>query len=379
MRIGILTLPLHTNYGGILQAFALKTVLEKRGHSVKIFDYNNSKLSISHICKLPYYYIKRIIANVCGQNVPLFWEHKLRNEQPIIREHINRFIEKNIDRYTIDSFSEIRESEYDAIIVGSDQVWRPKYFEQLFNASILEAYLNFAKQWNVRRIAYAVSFGVDEWEYTPQKTSVCRTLIKKFDAVSVREESAVRLCEDNLEVDAKVVLDPTMLLDIKDYVDLISDYPVTDKHSTIMTYILDNSKFKMNVVEEFKRKTGYRIYSHSPESYDINENIDKRILPSVEDWIDGFYSSEFIITDSFHACVFSILFQKPFAVIINEDRGATRFYSLLRLFGLEDRIVRSLNDINDSLLNSPLPESVNARLKEFREYSFNFLNILENE
>lgn len=379
MRIGILSLPLHTNYGGILQAFALKTVLERNGHSVKIFCPTTPKIGLKYRLKLPYYYLKRIVSNLCGHKVPVFWEHKINAERPKIRQHILRFINVNFDIVYVDDFRNIGDREFDAIIVGSDQVWRPKYFESLYAAPITDAFLGFAEKWSIKRMAYAASFGVANWEYSMRQTDKCRKLIKRFDAVSVREDSAVTLCSEKLSIKAELVLDPTMLLNAEDYISLLSNSQLSSKKNIIMTYILDNNEFIDEVVQIIKNRTGYPIYAHRPESSDINDCIDKRILPSVEDWIDGVYQSKMIITDSFHACVFSILFHKPFLVIINDDRGATRFISLLKMFGLEDRIINSVEAISDSLLVDPLPESVYTKLDEFRVKSYKFLDQLYDE
>ena len=100
------------------------------------------------------------------------------------------------------------EGEYDAFIVGSDQVWRPSY-----NQHLEQAFLNFTENWkNVKRIAYAASFGVDNWEFTKKQTKECKRLVQKFDFVSVREDTAVNLCKEHLGIEATHVLDPTLLL-----------------------------------------------------------------------------------------------------------------------------------------------------------------------
>ena len=102
---------------------------------------------------------------------------------------------------------------------------------------------------------------------------------------------------------------------------------------------------KQQMVKEFSNKNNYEIRTVNPELNNIKCDLNKRIVPSVEEWLIAFRDSDFIITDSFHACVFSILYQKPFAVIVNNERGSSRFLSLLSMFGLTDRMVNCLNDI----------------------------------
>lgn len=376
MKIAILTLPLNINYGGILQAYALQTVLQRMGHNVYVIDYD-SMVPYSHpFWKMPEIYAKRIVKNLIGRRTPVFYEHKYRKEMPVIRQNTNAFINKYIKRLIITDFSQIKEGDFDAFIVGSDQVWRPKYFEWAFYSGIANAYLDFTKEWSVKRLSYAASFGVDCWEYNDEQTLICRELIKLFDKVSVRESSAMGLCAEKLEVDATHVLDPTMLLSCEDYMSLLDIKSIPTSKGELMTYILDDSPDKAELIKALSRITGYTHFNVRAKSYDFNDSIKDRIQPPVESWIRGFYDAKLVITDSFHACVFSILFKKPFVVVVNKERGASRFYSLLNMFGLGDRIVTSIDDVKDYHYSHPLPENVYERLDEMRKISKSFLSVL---
>ena len=334
MRIGILTLPLHTNYGGILQAYALQTVLERMGHEVCLIE----KTPYLHLpaWKAPLVYGKRVLKNMIGRTCPIFYEQqvnrKIRYENPIIRQNTDKFINKYIKRRIVNDFSEIKEKDFDAIVVGSDQIWRPKYFHQ-----IEHAYLDFTKGWNIIRIAYAASFGTDTWEYSMEQERRCAALIKKFNAVSVREDSAVGLCKDHFAVDALHLLDPTMLLNSEDYVRLFRTAAIPPSHGSMLCYVLDESNDKAIIVDKLAKAKGLVPFRVNSKVEDKFAPISERIQPSVEQWLRGFYDAEFVVTDSFHACVFSILFNKPFVVVGNKDRGLSRFDSLLRLFNLEGR------------------------------------------
>ena len=167
MRIGILTLPLHTNYGGILQAYALQTVLERMGHDVCLIEKKRQPLRLP-LWKAPLSYGKRIVKNLTGHPFPIFYEKKMNREEPIVRQNTDKFINKYIKRRIVDDFSDIKETDFDAIVVGSDQIWRPKYFQE-----IEHTFLDFTEGWNIKRIAYAASFGTDKWEYTPEQTERC--------------------------------------------------------------------------------------------------------------------------------------------------------------------------------------------------------------
>ena len=234
----------------------------------------------------------------------------------------------------VDNYSDLKAEDFDAIVVGSDQVWRPKYF-----GKIEDAYLQFAKDWNIKRIAYAASFGTAEWEYTENQTEICKDLIKKFDAVSVREDSGKDMCKKYLDVDAEHLLDPTMLLEKEDYIRIFANSGTPQSPGTLMCYILDETPEKQSLINKISREKDLIPFRVNSKVENCTAPLAERIQPPVEQWIRGFYDAEFVVTDSFHACVFSILFNKPFIAISNKGRGESRFQSLLKLFDLDNRII----------------------------------------
>ena len=372
MKIGILTLRLHNNYGGILQAYALQKVLQQMGHDVTLIDK-------SRFIKLPlfsfsryYLYFKRLILKILSdRNLPVRWDKKRNEDMAIMSTNTYPFILRYIKRIEANhDYSNIRHNDFDAFVVGSDQVWRPKYFGQTI---IPCAYLSFAKEWNVKRISYAASFGTEEWEYTEAQISECKEWIKRFDAISVRESSAVQLCKEHLNADALHVLDPTMLLSATDYIQLFKDANTPRSSGSLMCYILDETEDKQKVVSNVEETLHLTAFSVNSKYEVRTAPLEERIQPPVEAWLRGFYDAEFVLTDSFHACVFSILFEKPFIVYGNKDRGMARFHSLLSIFGLENRLVTSSAEAQ-KVISVPIDWSlVNAKKKEWQEKSLNFL------
>lgn len=340
MKIAILTLPLHTNYGGILQAYALQTVLEQMGHEVCLIERRTRPTRLP-LWKMPYSYGKRIIKNLTGHPYPIFYEQKKDREAPIVAQNTNKFIKKYIKRLVVNEFSDIHKEDFNVIIVGSDQIWRPKYFPK-----IEKAYLSFTKNWNIKRIAYAASFGTDDWEYNSKQTQNCRHLISKFEAVSVREKSGIDLCYKFLGVNAKQVLDPTLLLKTEGYISLFKSIDVPKSPGNLLGYILDNTPEKVSFINHIAKLQGLIPFRVDSKVENKTAPLNDRIQPPLENWLRGFYDAEFVITDSFHACVFSILFHKPFLVIGNKKRGISRFQSLLSMFGLEDRLIDVHSQIN---------------------------------
>lgn len=372
MKIGILTLPLHINYGGILQSYALQTVLERMEHEVYVIEKEKQPLTL-HKYKMLLTYGKRIAKNIIGEKVPIFFEQKYNKEQPIIRQNTDKFINKYIHIVKYKNFCDIKESEYNAIVVGSDQVWRPRYFRV---DKIENTFLEFAENWNIKRIAYATSFGTDEWEYSTKQTSRCSELLKKFDAVSVREDSGVKLCKEHFGVEAQHVLDPTMLLEKEDYIKLLEANNTPKSKGNLLCYFLDETDEKKELIKRVAEEKGLTPFNVKSKSDDINSPISDRIQPPLEQWLRGFYDAEFVVTDSFHACVFSIIFNKPFIIYGNKRRGLSRFASLLNMFNLKDLLITDISEYKHINIKKIKWNDINEILKDYRKISFGFLTKL---
>ena len=248
MKVGIITQPLHNNYGGLLQNYALQQVLAAMGHSVVTIDEGVKPDSFVWHCMAV---AKTLLLKMAGKGGGRVFPHWLTHRE---REYINRNVNYFTQKYIcssgkLSSLDDVRsyvtKECLDAFVVGSDQVWRPCY-----NSSIERPFLAFTKGLSVKRVSYAASFGVDCWEYTPEQTAVAVELIKSFDAVSVREESAVALCKEHLQCDAQLVLDPTMLLDKEKYEALVLAENEPRSAGSLFTYILDNNADKQRIIEE---------------------------------------------------------------------------------------------------------------------------------
>jgi exopolysaccharide biosynthesis predicted pyruvyltransferase EpsI len=142
----------------------------------------------------------------------------------------------------------------------------------------------------------------------------------------------------------------------------------------IISYILDKEPKKIETIAKISSMLNVKNqFISNLDSYDYSRPIEKRKAVSIEQWLAGFANAEYVITDSFHGCVFSIIFNKPFWVIVNKSRGAARFESLLKLFGLENRII-SGNEVNQDTVLTPIDWSyVNSKLNNLKEFSLTFL------
>lgn len=369
MKIGVVTLPLHNNFGGILQAYALQRSLEKLGHSAILIDKSRYVSLGSWYKKYPIYIKRGINRYILGKDIIVKADVEQNRVPRAIAKYTEPFIEKNIKRIYTKDFSNIKKRYFDVLIAGSDQIWRPQYFF----SKIENAYLDFAKEWDIKRIAYATSFGTEEWEYKEEQTNNCATLLKKFNAVSVRESSAVILCNEYFGVKAEHVLDPTMLLNKEDYIKLFKDYNAAQNDGNLFCYILDEGEEKKNIIDCIAKEKGLKPFYVNSRYEDPNAPLEERIQQPVEKWLRAFYDAEFVITDSFHACVFSIIFNKPFIVYGNKERGLARFNSLLSIFKLEERIVSTEKEALKALSTPVDWNKVNLIHEQWKEKSISFL------
>lgn len=383
IRIGILTQPLSHNYGGIIQNYALQQTLKKSGFYVETINHH---FTCKKNFKKSFLKFAKFVLQILFRQKIIYSYTPTIKETSTIEKNLLEFINKYITTSSIvTSKSDLNvidiNKKYNAYVVGSDQCWRPRYNKGYLNSM----FLDFVKS-DAIKIAYAVSFGTDSWEYTPQETRMCSELVKKFMMVTVRENSGVYLCKQYFGVSAKQVLDPTLLLNREDYISLIKLEREQPASGSLFNYILDPNNAKMQFVSRVENETGFSSFQILPKYHSaertkeaVKKHLEDCIYPSMTAWLRAFWDARMVIVDSFHGMVFSIIFNKPFWVLGNKKRGMSRFTSLLSMLNLEDRLV------NDSLLRDvdvlkPIDwDRVNKIIENEKNESINLLiNALQN-
>lgn len=374
MKIGILTHPLETNYGGILQAFAMQKTLKSLGHEVITINRHNHEQynsATNHLLS----YGKRIWEfYVKHNNVSPRWNPFLtRAELDIITNNLQSFISKNIvttEWCYSEELCRIDEIyQFDAYVVGSDQVWLPGY--------CLNSFLDFVKRDNVIKIAYAASSGGTSFVDDPHLLNQCKRLAKDFKALSARESMLAHLAQESLGAIVSVVLDPTLLLETKDYLNAIT--PSNELDPIVFSYILDITPEKEGLLNRIVNILRLPLVNGNVTKYYKPGGlyrIDECIYPSIDDWINNINRAKFVVTDSFHGTALAVLFNKPFITIINNQRGRDRFLSLFEFLQIpENRLLDTTSVLDlDSILTSDIDFSkINQAIEYQRCLSLEFL------
>ena len=350
MKIGILTFQWasNKNFGASLQSFACKNLIDKvlNEKNIKIINFIPVREKI-----------KRKILNY-------FTAKDFKN-------YNNKFLNLTEEIFEKKDLKNLNE-RFDTFVVGSDQVWRTIWLKE----KSLHYFFDFVND-DKKKIAYAASFGVDYWEGDEKLTEEIKPLIKRFDHISVREESGIDICKNTFGIDNAVcVLDPTLMISKEDYQPILDDWQDKShlKKKYIAHMLLDDTaelkKESQNIADYLKADINYI----KGKSFKILGK-DITFYNKVSQWLTYLKDAELIITDSFHCTVFSIIFHKKFVVVANKARGVARLETLLGKVGLQDRFFTDIKDVMKSgILDKEIDyNEVDKKLEVHRKYSIDFL------
>ncbi len=356
MNVAILTHPLVGNYGGMLQAFALQKSIEKLNHTAAVIETEWRSSMRSQFKRLIRRSLQCIVCTLQGKAAD---------------DMATRFKKRSIPTVTTRWWEGSSLPFPDAFVVGSDQVWRALYVRNII--SLPAYFLDFVPA-SVRKksISYAASFGTDKWEGTPEETATCATLLQEFKAVSVREHSGIAICRGHLGANALQMPDPTLLLTLDDYDALIRSEPTSPpKYPYIATYILDMNSELDSLLCQLEDELQLPLHPLMPQARAPRR--EDRIRKSVPQWLASMRAADYVITDSFHGCVFAIIFNKPFVCLGNKVRGSARFDSLLSTFHLESRLVYDHTEAAAVLSKTVDWDAVNFIHEQERQRGLDFL------
>lgn len=371
MKIGVVTFWWTSdNYGQLLQAYGLQMVLREMGHEPFIIKYDRRN-DVDHSLKARIHTLKDILLLRCSIKKIInrkneFTENDLRNFS-MFRDRYLNFSKL----YT--TYEELKTDPplADVYIVGSDQVWHfpSKSFYKLKNWANVY-FLNFGSE-SIKRMSYAASFSLNDIS-----TDFCRfitPLLKRFSLVTVRETSGISICEKCLVKSPLLALDPTLLLTSNQWRSLALD--ISYPSNMLLCYLLGNRcAISFDEIYNFSLKCDWNIKYIASQGQKATYDA---VTPSIEEFLSLVSSAKFVVTNSFHGTVFSIIFNVPFLVIplCGEFQSMNdRIFTLLEMFELEDRIYSTTEDFYNQLQMNINWESVNNILLERRKEMLDLLN-----
>lgn len=347
--VGILGYWYATNYGSVITYYALYKIIENLGYTAMLIDRPEKEKDAEPLTV----FSREFLNKYCNISISPKWKDL---------EQINDLC--------------------DSFIVGSDQVWTRDAI-RLMGYYFFLSFITDDK----KKIAYSCSFGQDKFEALPNTIRRVKYYLKKFDAISVRENSGVKILRETLGVDGQQVLDPIFLLPSSEYEKIATKAQQFEQGNYILSYILDPNEAKKQALLFVSKKVKLKLVNLLDGRYNTYEK-NKAIMNlentkcnvMMEDWVNYFMNADFVVTDSHHGLAMAIIFNKPFICINNPARGGTRFTSLLSMLNLEERLITPDQIMADHLYEPIEYNRVNEILDEKREQALNWLkSALESE
>ena len=356
MKIGILTFHWATNYGAVLQCYALQNYLISLGHEVIIINYKPKQYddNISN-----FFNLRKFL------NILEYFKEKMKEKalKEFRKEHL-------ILTKRIFSFKNIPSNvpKLDVIISGSDQVANPSFLLSGEGKGKISPTYLLGFPFIGKRVGYALSFGCVK--YPEKAIKIASKYIQAFNSISVREITGIKIAEALGRKDAKIVPDPTLLMSPNFYEALADEENLTNvKSRYIYSFFIRNIKERKVALD--------RIFNKNKILWN-NEDGDY----SVQGWLNKIRFADFVVTDSFHCMVMCLKLRKSF-IVVTEKMGNTgmndRFYTLLSILNMENRIINkqelsSALSIND--LSAINWDEVDSRLYEYSQVGKKFLQSL---
>lgn len=373
-KVGLATCFLD-NYGACLQAYALSNTITSLGMECTILNYT----------ELEGYYgdsiAERVKNSTLYNTVRCLLDKKYRKtfklgkiRRPNFQSFRKKYLPLSTEAYN--EHSDLSDKGFDAVVCGSDQIWNPTFY----GACNPFYYLSFVPN-GVSKIAYAPSIGLSD---IPEcYTDDFKKYLSDFKAISVRENNAVELVKKYADKEAKWVLDPTMLLDGSAWSKLIDNKIIEKPY--IFCYLFGTQDYYKDAIENIRNKTGLEVVIIPFSERDLTNEYTKIYKAGPIEFLSLIKNAEYVLTDSFHATVFSLLFERPFYTLLrdndNEEKSMnSRIHSLLSMLDKQERCVLKRNVSGFKIEPILDYECVRSRLKHLRDDSINFLqNALEDE
>ena len=358
MKVAIVTITnRNQNYGNRLQNYAIVYILKKYGFKVKTLNTTKQHSLIKIVAKI-------IVNRICG--------YRLSKNQLFYKRQVS-FLVFNREHLHLSNellSGKLNSSKYDFFLLGSDQVWNPTWFDDLKKNAFL---LTFAKR--EQKVCFSPSFGIeelpDEWK------DWFKINLSSFKSLSVREKAGAKIIKELTGIDAPVLLDPTLMIDSAQWLKIAKKPKKVDfSKGYILTYVLgEKSKKMIDDIKKYSQSLDLQVYNLMDET----QPFIYKSGPS--EFLYLIANAKLVVTDSFHACVFSFLFSIPFVVYSREGKNnnmLSRMDTLLETFDLKRKYVNG--NLPNELLESNYSEGfkrLKSKRREVEEYLKQALDICE--
>ncbi len=349
MRVGILNVQWLNNYGSILIAYCMQKKLDLLGVDNEIIDFRPSAPNVKG--EIPSAH-KEEKASTLGKirKCDEFRRNSLRRSAPLIGI-------ENADKL-----------DYDGYIVGSDTVWTPL---KIHDVEAVMYYLDFLEGKEARRVIWAASIGSEEPSDLDMMRSHLKVRLKNYDFISIRERETTAFVQSLTDQTVYHVMDPALMLDVEDYNDILPGNTFPGERY-IYAFLFDDLNGGYDTINELSEKTGLKVVCDVKHM----DRIDHCLVNSADDgpgeFVERIKNAEYIITDSYHACVFAMLWRKPF-VCYTRYRSGIRARNLLENMGLSQRFLLGDKIGTDLLLTEIDYDHVFLKRDAWREKSEEFL------
>lgn len=335
LKIAIITINDNNNYGNRLQNYALQQFLKELCVSIDSIWYDRKE---DCILNRKFWNWKSIIKYIINRKNFREYANKYYLRDVLRVYNIRKFTQKYIHTKYDFTIKKNINDEYDYFITGSDQVWNPNFWYEKEKYSTAR-FLKFASK--DKRIAYAASIAIPE--IPKDKEQFFKDSLNEMKAISMREKAGAKLVKNLTGREVPVLVDPTILLSKEEWqkIEMLPEWYSGEKY--ILTYFLGNSS---PVIEKIAKKNNWKIYNlMDKDNFDLYTS-------RVEEFLYLIDHAQLVATDSFHACVFSILMNTPFLVVNRQEKGmadmTSRIDTLMELFGYQDRyIINGKCDLSD--------------------------------
>jgi hypothetical protein len=365
MKIGILTYHRSHNYGALLQAYALQTYLRKLGHQIEIIDYWPDYHAAEYQL-IPHFKARSLKGKVKSILSLAIGYSRTIKRRKLYKQFIHeQFTIPHKPRYKCKE--DMKEIAYDAVVYGSDQIWRRSDYPLFKGFS--EVYFGAYPLKVKRKISYAPSMGVIDVKEEDKPN--LRQMLSNFDAISVREEALKKLIDDVTGNQVPLVLDPVFLLEKEEWSQL-SPHPITtNQEKYIFFYHLAASEEAISLTNRLEQHYGYKVI-------EIRGRVEPLLFgdrylqaASPTDFISLIKNAEIVVSTSFHGVAFSLLFEKQFYALGMKNNSG-RVQSLLDNVGIEHRLLSDTNQINFE--DKIEYDKVNVKITTLKNQSKNYLN-----